>query len=156
MGNDAIARDLKLYVETIVDIHAKFVKLLQEGYNSEKAFVAILDKLSQKFINNNAVTEAADSTQKSAELLARYSDAILQKSLLKSKLITCSEISHDKLNEDLNETNIKMNYHIQIADDFKRLFDINHVLMQEVRQQLSSRFKPKISAIEVNFYFDSN
>ncbi|CAF3144613.1 unnamed protein product [Rotaria sp. Silwood2] len=77
-------------------------------------------------------------------------------SLLKSKLITCSEISHDKLNEDLNETNIKMNYHIQIADDFKRLFDINHVLMQEVRQQLSSRFKPKISAIEVNFYFDSN
>ncbi|CAF3162162.1 unnamed protein product, partial [Rotaria sp. Silwood2] len=119
MGNDAIARDLKLYVETIVDIHAKFVKLLQEGYNSEKAFVAILDKLSQKFINNNAVTEAADSTQKSAELLARYSDAILQKSLLKSKLITCSEISHDKLNEDLNETNIKMNYHIQIADDFK-------------------------------------
>ncbi|CAF3485650.1 unnamed protein product, partial [Rotaria sp. Silwood2] len=86
MGNDAIARvsvnaidDLKLYVETIVDIHTKFVKIVQEGFNSEKAFVDIVDKLSQKFINNNAITEAAGSTKKSAEFLARYCDVLLQK-----------------------------------------------------------------------------
>ncbi|CAF3140963.1 unnamed protein product, partial [Rotaria sp. Silwood2] len=40
--------------------------------------------------------------------------------LLKSKLITCPEINNNELEEDLNEKNdIKMNYNIQIANNFK-------------------------------------
>lgn len=46
--------------------------------------------------------------------------------LLKSKLITCSEINEDELDEDFKETDIKMSYIIQIAEDFKRLMFINH------------------------------
>ncbi|CAF3884791.1 unnamed protein product, partial [Rotaria sp. Silwood1] len=45
---------------------------------------------------------------------------ILCNHLLKSKLITCSDINDNKLEEDLNENNIKTNYNIQIANDFKR------------------------------------
>jgi len=39
--------------------------------------------------------------------------------LLKSKLIVCPEINNEKLHE-LKETDIKMNYNIQIVEDFKR------------------------------------
>ncbi|CAF4120607.1 unnamed protein product [Rotaria sordida] len=41
--------------------------------------------------------------------------------LLKSKLIIRSEINNDELQKDLNENDIKMNYNIQIANNFKRL-----------------------------------
>jgi len=40
--------------------------------------------------------------------------------LLKSKLIGCPEINDEELEEELKEGDIKMNYNIQIADDFKR------------------------------------
>ncbi|CAF4709769.1 unnamed protein product, partial [Rotaria magnacalcarata] len=60
-----------LYVETILDIHTKFFKLVQEAFSSEQGFTAALDKACGKFINNNAVTTAAGNTTKSPELLAR-------------------------------------------------------------------------------------
>jgi hypothetical protein len=40
--------------------------------------------------------------------------------LLKSKLIICSEINEDELEEDLKETDVKMDYIIQISDDFEK------------------------------------
>jgi hypothetical protein len=40
--------------------------------------------------------------------------------LLKSKLLTCSEISEDEFDDDFKENDIKMNYNIQLAEDFKR------------------------------------
>jgi len=40
--------------------------------------------------------------------------------LLKSKLITCPEINDEELEEEIKENDIKMNYNIQIAEDFKR------------------------------------
>lgn len=40
--------------------------------------------------------------------------------LLKSKVIICPEINEDDIEEELKETDIKMNYSIQIAEDFKR------------------------------------
>jgi hypothetical protein len=40
--------------------------------------------------------------------------------LLKSKLITCSKNNGDKFEEDLKETDVKMDYIIQISDDFEK------------------------------------
>lgn len=40
--------------------------------------------------------------------------------LLKSKLIVCPEINEEELEEDLKESDIKMNYSLRIAHDFKR------------------------------------
>jgi hypothetical protein len=40
--------------------------------------------------------------------------------LLKSKLITCPELNDEELEEDIKETDVKMNYNIQINNDFRR------------------------------------
>jgi cullin 1 len=39
-------QDPKLYVETILDIHSKFFKLVQEAFSSEQGFTAALDKVN--------------------------------------------------------------------------------------------------------------
>ena len=39
-------KDPKLYVETILDIHTKFFKLVQEAFSSEQGFTAALDKVT--------------------------------------------------------------------------------------------------------------
>ena len=53
--------------------------------------------------------------------------------LLKSRLIICSEISEDQVEDDLKETDIKMHYMIKIAEDFKRLV---FLLVYFLRQNL--------------------
>lgn len=80
----------------MIEIHKKFLKLVQEAFGGEQGFTAALDKVKLisfvhlnfhrdsiqacgKFINNNAVTQTAGSTIKSPELLARYCDALLRK-----------------------------------------------------------------------------
>ncbi|CAF1396836.1 unnamed protein product [Rotaria sordida] len=86
MGIDAIERisdsalnNPKLYVETILNIHTKFLKLVKEAFNSEQDFTTALDKACAKFINNNAVTITAGNTTKSPELLVQYCNTLLRK-----------------------------------------------------------------------------
>lgn len=45
----------------------------------DPAFQRALDKACERFINRNAVTEAAGSSRKSPELLAKYVDMLLKK-----------------------------------------------------------------------------
>lgn len=40
--------------------------------------------------------------------------------LLKSKLLICTDITEDDVDEDFKETDIKMTYSIRLATDFKR------------------------------------
>ncbi len=49
-------------------------------------------------------------------------DAFLQVlcGLLKSKLIKCPQINEEDLEEELKESDIKMSYELQIAEDFRR------------------------------------
>ena len=56
-----------------------------------------------------------DETQIKAELFLQ-----VLAGLLKSKLIACPDMAEEELDEDLKETDIKMHYTIQIAEDFKR------------------------------------
>lgn len=65
---------------TILNVHKKFSKLVSEAFMNEAGFVAALDKACGKFINKNAVTDAAKSSSKSPELLAKYCDILLKKS----------------------------------------------------------------------------
>ncbi|CAF4562843.1 unnamed protein product, partial [Rotaria sp. Silwood2] len=73
--SETAINDPNLYIETIFDIYERFVKL----FCTEPSFNIALDKACCKFINNNAVTEKSGTTTKSAELLARYCDALLKK-----------------------------------------------------------------------------
>jgi len=78
---DTAATDPKLYVTTILNVHKKYTRLIQEAFASEPGFVATLDKACVKVINKNAVTEMGDNTStKSPELLAKYCDMLLKKS----------------------------------------------------------------------------
>ncbi|CAF4124976.1 unnamed protein product [Rotaria sp. Silwood2] len=64
---------------------------------------------------NRTVKQMQDKTQIKIDLLLQ----ILCR-LLKSKLIKCPEIHDDQFEKDLKETDIKLNYNIRIAHDFKR------------------------------------
>lgn len=66
-------------------------------------------------ISNWTVEQIQDETQIKSELLIQVLCG-----LLKSKLLICTEINEDELDEDLKETDIKLNYSIRIATDFKR------------------------------------
>jgi len=134
------------------------------------------------------VERIQDETQIKTELLLQVLCG-----LLKSKLLICTDISDEDLDEELKESDIKMSHTIQLSNDFKskkirinlnvpiksveqkdieglhRTIDedrkmviqaaivrtmkarqtLKHaLLMQEVIQQLSSRFKPKIPVIK--------
>lgn len=61
------------------------------------------------------VERMQDATQIKVELFLQ-----VLAGLLKSKVIVCPEINEDELDEDFKETDIKMTYNIQIAEDFRR------------------------------------
>ncbi len=64
---------------------------------------------------NWTVERMQDDTQIKADLLLQVLCG-----LLKSKLIICPEINEEELEEELKESDVKMTYNIQIAEDFKR------------------------------------
>jgi hypothetical protein len=66
-------------------------------------------------LQNWTVERMQDETQIKADLFLQVLCV-----LLKSKLITCPQINDEDLEEELKENDIKMNYSIQIAEDFKR------------------------------------
>lgn len=86
---EAALQDAKIYIQVVLDVHKKFGSLVQEAFQSDSGFVAALDKACGRFINNNALTRAGNSANKSPELLARYCDLLLKKS---SKIIQESEL----------------------------------------------------------------
>ncbi|CAF5069653.1 unnamed protein product [Rotaria sp. Silwood1] len=71
--------DPKDYVETILKIHKDLSNVAQKFFHNNEHLIASLNKACENFINNNAVTEAANNATKSAELLARYCDILLRK-----------------------------------------------------------------------------
>ena len=84
--------DPKLYVDTILTIHSKFHKLLVTALENDSGFAKSLDQAASDFVNkwvgfyfpridyfSNAICESTRKN-KSAELLAKYSDSILKKS----------------------------------------------------------------------------
>ncbi|CAF4464968.1 unnamed protein product [Rotaria sp. Silwood2] len=85
----------KLYVEKILDIHEKFFKVAQKVFNNDEHLRDFFNKISRNFINNNAVTEAANNARKSAELLARYCDILLRK---RSKVVEETDLE-EKFNQ---------------------------------------------------------
>ena len=61
------------------------------------------------------VERLQDETQIKIELLSQ-----ILLGLLKSKLLICTDINEDELDDDIKETDIKMNYFIRLATDFRR------------------------------------
>ncbi|CAF1299358.1 unnamed protein product, partial [Rotaria sordida] len=64
------------YVESILNIREEFFKVVQDFFHNDEHFIAAT---CRNFINNNVLPESADNAGKSAELLTRYCDKLLQK-----------------------------------------------------------------------------
>ncbi|CAF1366903.1 unnamed protein product [Rotaria sp. Silwood1] len=103
----------KLYVETILDIHTKFLKFVKEAFNNEQDFTVALDKACAKFINNNTVTIAAGNTTKSPELLVQYCNTLLRKGN--------KTVEETDLEEKFNQIMMIFNY-IENKDVFLKFY----------------------------------
>ncbi|MBW0485937.1 hypothetical protein O181_025652 [Austropuccinia psidii MF-1] len=67
----------KAYVDAILSVYNKYSDIVKKSFKGEASFGAALDKACREFVNSNSVT--GKSSQKSPELLAKYSDQILRK-----------------------------------------------------------------------------
>ena len=69
--------DPKVYVDALLEVHSRFASLVADAFAADIDFVKSLDNACKEFINRNKVCK--DSTTKSPELLAKYSDSLLKK-----------------------------------------------------------------------------
>ncbi|CAF4785242.1 unnamed protein product [Rotaria sp. Silwood1] len=91
--------DPKVYVEIVVGIYEKFLNSVNDVFRNKRNLNVALDKTCWKFINQNPMTD--ENRIKSVELLVKYCHKLL---------IKC---------EDLTETNININYKIQLVNNYE-------------------------------------
>jgi len=142
-GSDAIEKsadtatsDPKAYVWTILGVHRKYNALVVTAFNSDTGFVAALDKACGKFINKNAVTDAAGSSSKSPELLAKFCDILLKKS--------SKNPEEAELEETLNQVMVVFKY-IEDKDVFQRFY--SKMLAKRLVQHMSASDDAEASMI---------
>lgn len=87
---DTATTDPKSYVDKILEIHRKYHSLVVNAFENDSGFATSLDRAASDFVNSNAVCESR--ANKSAELLAKYSDSILKKSNKTSAEIDVEQI----------------------------------------------------------------
>ncbi|CAH7668213.1 Cullin 1 [Phakopsora pachyrhizi] len=67
----------KAYVDAILAVHSRYSDIVKRSFRGESGFNTSLDKACREFINQNSIT--GKSSQKSPELLSKYSDQLLKK-----------------------------------------------------------------------------
>ena len=68
----------KVYVDALLEIHTQYQGLVKQAFKDEPEFTRSLDNACKEFVNRNQVCKSGSN--KSPELLAKYSDALLKKS----------------------------------------------------------------------------
>jgi cullin 1 len=83
MGNISIEKitstfekEPRQYTETLMATHQKYHNMVEEIFNGDTGFHSSLDKACRRFVNKNAIST---KTEKSPELLAKYSNVLLTK-----------------------------------------------------------------------------
>lgn len=105
--------DPAIYVETLLKVYKKYNELVVGPFKSDSGFVASLDKACRRFINDNAICQAAKSLSKSPELLAKFCDSLLKKN---TKMPEESEME-----QMLNEVMVVFKY-IEDKDVFQTFY----------------------------------
>ncbi|CAF1505166.1 unnamed protein product [Rotaria sordida] len=113
--------DPKLYIETILDIHKKYLILVQNVFNNAQDFIIALDKVKKR------LTQTAGSTTKSPELLARYCDILLRKGN--------KGVEETDLEEKFNQIMIVFNY-VEDKDVYQKFY--SRMLAKRLVGQLSA------------------
>ncbi|KZC11849.1 Cullin-1 [Dufourea novaeangliae] len=133
---EAAANDPKLYVNTTLEIHKKYNALVLVAFNNDSGFVAALDKACGRFINNNSITRAANSSSKSPELLAKYCDLLLKKS--------SKNPEEAELEDTLNQVMVVFKY-IEDKDVFQKFY--SKMLAKRLVQHMSASDDAEASMI---------
>ncbi|KAH8172823.1 cullin family protein [Sarocladium implicatum] len=68
----------KVYVDALLEIHTRYQGLVKRAFNDEPEFTRSLDNACREFVNRNEVCKSGSN--KSPELLAKYTDVLLRKS----------------------------------------------------------------------------
>ncbi|PAA60823.1 hypothetical protein BOX15_Mlig030544g1, partial [Macrostomum lignano] len=134
-------QDAKLYVDTILGVHRKYYNLVLQAFSNNRRFVEALDKACMKFINRNELTKLAKNNQKTPELLARYSDALLKKG---SK----DNVVGDELEDTLTHVMTVFKY-IEDKDVFQKFYSrflsrrlvYNQSVSEDVESSMISKLK---------------
>lgn len=84
----------QLFVESLLEVHGRYLNLIKEVFNSDQQFIGALDKACAAVINYKGNPKVAC---KSPELLAKYCDSLLKKS---AKGISESEVE-DRLSQSI-------------------------------------------------------
>ena len=74
---DGDSLDPKIYVDSLLEVHSQYQKLVDEAFGGESEFVRSLDNACKEFVNRNKVCKTGST--KSPELLAKYTDSLLKK-----------------------------------------------------------------------------
>ncbi|ODA76238.1 hypothetical protein RJ55_08083 [Drechmeria coniospora] len=68
----------QVYVEALLEVHLQYRLLVKKAFNDEAEFTRSMDNACREFVNRNEVCKSASN--KSPELLAKYTDILLRKS----------------------------------------------------------------------------
>ncbi|CAF5083298.1 unnamed protein product, partial [Rotaria magnacalcarata] len=99
-----------LFVENLLELHAKYLNVIRETFANDPDFISSLDKACAMVVN---MKNGNNLSAKAAELVAHYCDNLLRKS---SKISTESEIE-----EKLVNAIIIFNY-LEDKDYFQRCY----------------------------------
>jgi cullin 1 len=75
---DADKLEPKVYVDALLEIHTQYQGLVKQAFKDEAEFTRALDNACREFVNRNQVCKSGSN--KSPELLAKYTDTLLKKS----------------------------------------------------------------------------
>jgi len=78
VASDADKLEPKVYVDALLEIHTRYQGLVKRAFNDEAEFTRSLDNACREFVNRNDVCKSGSN--KSPELLAKYTDVLLRKS----------------------------------------------------------------------------
>ncbi|KAL1871605.1 hypothetical protein VTK73DRAFT_1954 [Phialemonium thermophilum] len=77
VASDAEKLEPKVYVDALLEIHTKYQGLVKRAFMDEPEFTRSLDNACREFVNRNEVCKSGSN--KSPELLAKYTDILLRK-----------------------------------------------------------------------------
>lgn len=131
---DADKMEPKIYVDALLEIHTQYQALVKKAFKDEPEFTRSLDNACREFVNRNSVCKSG--TNKSPELLAKYTDSLLKKS--------ASSAEESDLEETLTQIMTVFKY-IEDKDVFQKFY--SRMLARRLVQTTSSSDDAETSMI---------
>ncbi|CAF3598105.1 unnamed protein product [Rotaria socialis] len=74
-----IETDLKIYIESIYNLHQKYLTFIQKAFDNHHEFIDIFNRTCRKFINDNLFIQTIGNPISMVKHLAHYCDKLLRK-----------------------------------------------------------------------------